>query len=59
MTRYLAGSRSPPPGISRAQVSPKLLNFTITLKDGQEPELESVDAKGAEELISTVSAHLS
>jgi hypothetical protein len=45
-------------GTSRAQVSLKLLNFAIALKDGQEIELESADAKGADELIRTVSTHL-
>jgi hypothetical protein len=45
-------------GTSRAQVSLKLLEFAIALKDGQELELESADSKGAEELIRTVSARL-
>jgi hypothetical protein len=45
-------------GTSRAQVSLKLLNLAITLKDGQELELESADSKGAEELINAVTARL-
>jgi DNA polymerase family A len=47
-----------PTGTSRAQVSLKLLNFTITLRDGSELPLESADRKGAEELIHTAQARL-
>lgn len=45
-------------GTSRAQVSLKILELAITLADGQRIELESADAKGADELIRTVQAHL-
>ena len=46
-------------GTGRAQVSLKILNFSINLRDGNEFPLESADAKGAEELIRTVQARLS
>jgi len=45
-------------GTSRAQVSLKILNFSIGLRDGQELELESADPKGADELIRTIQSHL-
>ena len=45
-------------GTSRAQVSLKILEFSINLHDGNELPLESADSKGAEELIRTVSARL-
>lgn len=47
-----------PTGTSRAQVSLKLLNFSINLRDGNELALESADRKGAEELIATAQARL-
>ena len=46
-------------GTGRAQVSLKILNFSINLRDGNELALESADPKGAEELIRTVQARLS
>jgi hypothetical protein len=45
-------------GTGRAQVSLKILNFSIALRDGNEFPLESADPKGAEELIRTVQARL-
>jgi hypothetical protein len=45
-------------GTSRAQVSLKILNFSINLHDGQQFELESADPKGADELIRTVQTRL-
>jgi hypothetical protein len=45
-------------GTSRAQVSLKMLEFAIALKDGQALELESADSKGAEEVINAVTARL-
>jgi hypothetical protein len=45
-------------GTGRAQVSLKILNFSINLRDGNEFPLESADSKGAEELIRTVQARL-
>jgi hypothetical protein len=47
-----------PTGTSRAQVSLKILNFTINLRDGQRLELESADPKGAEELMRAVQRHV-
>jgi hypothetical protein len=46
-------------GTGRAQISLKILNFSINLRDGNEFPLESADPKGAEELIRTVQARLS
>ena len=46
-------------GTGRAQVSLKILNFAIALRDGTQIELESADSKGAEELLRTVQARLS
>lgn len=45
-------------GTGRAQVSLKILNFSINLRDGNEFALESADGKGAQELIRTVQARL-
>lgn len=45
-------------GTGRAQVSLKILNFSINLQDGTELALESADPKGADELIRTVQTHL-
>jgi hypothetical protein len=45
-------------GTGRAQVSIKLLNFAIALRDGSQIELESADPKGAEELLRTVQSRL-
>jgi hypothetical protein len=45
-------------GTSRAQVSLKILEFSIRLGDGNELALESADPKGAEELIRTVQGRL-
>jgi hypothetical protein len=45
-------------GTSRAQISLKILELTIKLRDGNEFPLESADPKGAEELIRTVQARL-
>lgn len=45
-------------GTSRAQVSLKILELAITLRDGQQFDLESADPKGAEELIRTVQSRL-
>jgi hypothetical protein len=45
-------------GTSRAQVSLKILEFAIGLRDGTSIELESADPKGAEELLRTLQARL-
>jgi Bacterial PH domain len=45
-------------GTGRAQVSIKMLNFSIALRDGTQIELESADPKGAEELLRTVQSRL-
>jgi hypothetical protein len=41
-------------GASRAQVSLKILEFAIALRNGAQVELESADPKGAEQLIDAV-----
>lgn len=45
-------------GTGRAQISIKILNFAIALRDGTEIQLESADPKGAEELVRTVQSRL-
>jgi hypothetical protein len=45
-------------GTGRAQISLKILNFAIGLRDGNQLELESADPKGAEQLIRTVQARI-
>jgi hypothetical protein len=45
-------------GTSRAQVSLKILEFAVGLRDGTQIELESADPKGAQELIGTVQARV-
>jgi len=45
-------------GTSRAQISLKILEFAVTLRDGTTVELESADPKGAEELLRAVQSRI-
>jgi hypothetical protein len=45
-------------GTSRAQISLKILEFAVTLRDGTTVELESADPKGAEELLRAVQTRI-